>query len=62
VSPSLTPGQVAVSLAMYVIVYLVMFPTGIAVMAGFVRRGVIEESAAPAEGGQPTSPFAVPER
>jgi len=62
VSPSLTAGQVAVSLALYMIVYLVMFPTGIAVMAGFVRRGVVEESAAPAEGGQPTSPFALPER
>jgi hypothetical protein len=43
-------------------VYLVMYPTGIAVMAGFVRRGVTEEPAALAEGGQPTAPFAVPER
>jgi len=59
VSPSLTAGQVAVSLALYVIVYLVMFPTGIAVMAGFVRRGLVEEGSVPAEGGRPTSPFAV---
>ena len=59
VSPSLTAGQVAVSLALYVIVYLVMFPTGIAVMAGFVRRGLVEEGSVPAGGGRPTSPFAV---
>jgi cytochrome d ubiquinol oxidase subunit I len=39
VSPSLTGSDVALSLAFYVVVYLIMFPTGIAFMAGLVRRG-----------------------
>src|SRR6266566_7356386 len=39
VSPSLTGANVAWSLAFYVVVYLIMFPTGIAFMAGLVRRG-----------------------
>ena len=39
VSPSLTGHDVAISLALYVIVYLIMFPTGIAFMAALVRRG-----------------------
>jgi cytochrome bd-type quinol oxidase subunit 1 len=30
---------VALSLAFYIVVYLIMFPTGIAFMAGLVRRG-----------------------
>jgi cytochrome d ubiquinol oxidase subunit I len=60
VSPSLTAGQVAVSLALYMIVYLVMFPTGIAVMAGFVRRGIGGADTRPdaIEGGRPETPFA----
>src|SRR5437660_4538273 len=43
VSPSLTGPDVAFSLALYVVVYLIMFPTGIAFMAGLVRRGPQEE-------------------
>jgi cytochrome d ubiquinol oxidase subunit I len=39
VSPSLSGSNVLVSLACYVVVYLIMFPTGIAMMAGLVRRG-----------------------
>ena len=39
VSPSLTAANVVLSLALYVVVYLIMFPTGIAFMAGLVRRG-----------------------
>lgn len=39
VSPSLTGADVSVSLAAYFLVYLLMFLTGIAVMAGLVRRG-----------------------
>jgi cytochrome d ubiquinol oxidase subunit I len=60
VSPSLTAGQVAVSLALYMIVYLLTFPTGIAVMAGFVRRGIGDEDSRPdaIEGGRPARPFA----
>jgi cytochrome d ubiquinol oxidase subunit I len=64
VSPSLTAGQVAVSLALYMIVYLVMYPTGIAVMAGMVRRGVGEDETRPdaVEGGRPAQPFAAAAR
>jgi cytochrome bd ubiquinol oxidase subunit I len=39
VSPSLTGGNVAWSLALYILVYLIMFPTGIGFMASLVRRG-----------------------
>ncbi|HEX3881800.1 MAG TPA: cytochrome ubiquinol oxidase subunit I [Stellaceae bacterium] len=62
VSPSLTAGQVATSLALYVVAYLVMFPTGIAVMAGIVRRGLALEDSAPIEGGRPEQPFAAAAR
>jgi cytochrome d ubiquinol oxidase subunit I len=62
VSPSLTAGQVATSLALYVVAYLVMFPTGITVMAGIVRRGLTVEDPAPIEGGRPEQPFAAAAR
>jgi len=60
VSPSLTGANVAWSLALYVIVYLVMFPTGIAFIAGLVRRGpqVEEQPAETIESGRPNRPFA----
>ncbi|MGH6778041.1 MAG: cytochrome ubiquinol oxidase subunit I [Bradyrhizobium sp.] len=59
VSPSLTGTDVAVSLALYVIVYLLMFPTGIAFMAGLVRRGPQEPGLEPEliESGRPNRPF-----
>ena len=59
VSPSLTGANVAVSLAFYVVVYLIMFPTGIAFMAGIVRRGPQEPSPEPEqiESGRPNRPF-----
>ena len=59
VSPSLTGYDVAISLALYVIVYLVMFPTGVAFMAGLVRRGPAEteEPASFIESGRPGQPF-----
>jgi cytochrome d ubiquinol oxidase subunit I len=44
VSPSLTGADVAWSLALYIVVYLIMFPTGIAFMAGLVRRGPQEQA------------------
>ncbi len=58
VSPSLTGANVAVSLALYIIVYLIMFPTGIAFMLGLVRRGP-QEAAEPqqVESGRPNRPF-----
>jgi len=59
VSPSLTGHDVAISLALYVIVYLIMFPTGIAFMAGLVRRGPAEtqEPSSFIESGRPGQPF-----
>ena len=59
VSPSLTGADVTVSLALYVIVYLIMFPTGIAFMAGLVRRGPQEQALEPelVESGRPIRPF-----
>ena len=59
VSPSLTGADVAISLALYVVVYLIMFPTGIALMAGLVRRGLHDVNLEPAaiEGGLPERPF-----
>jgi cytochrome d ubiquinol oxidase subunit I len=58
VSPSLTGTDVAISLALYVIVYLIMFPTGIAFMAGLVRRGpAIADETTAIESGRPEQPF-----
>lgn len=58
VSPSLTGSDVIISLVCYVVVYLIMYPTGIAVMAGLVRRGPqAPEVALRHEGGLPRSPF-----
>ena len=60
VTPSLTGGNVALSLALYAVVYLVMFPSGIAVMAGLVRSGVAaaDSDALPdIEAGRPMPPY-----
>jgi len=59
VSPSLTGTDVAMSLALYIIVYLIMFPTGIAFMAGLVRRGPQDWTLVPlaVESGRPERPF-----
>ena len=59
VSPSLTGTDVIWSLALYVVVYLIMFPTGIAFMAGLVRRGPREPEREPQliESGLPNQPF-----
>lgn len=51
VSPSLTGGDVLISLLLYMLVYLLMYPTGIAFMAGIVRKGVPQEE-------DPTDPIA----
>jgi cytochrome d ubiquinol oxidase subunit I len=39
VTPSLTGGDVLVSLLGYMVVYLVIFPTGVTLMARIVRAG-----------------------
>jgi cytochrome d ubiquinol oxidase subunit I len=61
VSPSLTGANVAWSLAFYFVVYLIMFPTGIAFMASLVRRGPQpREQETPLdqiESGRPHEPF-----
>ncbi len=59
VSPSLSGTDVAVSFALYIVVYLIMFPTGIAFMAGLVRRGPEQMDSEPAavESGRPHQPF-----
>ena len=56
VSPSLTGNDVAISLALYIVVYLIMFPTGLAFMATIVRAGTEEAATEPgeSEGGQPS--------
>ena len=62
VTPSLTGRDVAISLFLYVLVYLVMFPSGFAIMAGIVRRGVpkADDEPAPIEAGRPMPPYVVP--
>jgi cytochrome d ubiquinol oxidase subunit I len=58
VSPSLTGGDVLVSLIGYGIVYLVMFPAGIFVMARLVGKGPMRELEAesPVSSGRPGQP------
>jgi cytochrome d ubiquinol oxidase subunit I len=62
VTPSLTGMDVAISLALYIVVYLVMFPTGIAFMAGIVRRGVAAATAPPPpiQAGRPIPGYVAP--
>jgi cytochrome d ubiquinol oxidase subunit I len=59
VTPSLTGTDVAISLGLYILVYLIMFPTGIAFMAGIVKGGVDAASAEPPkiEAGRPAPPY-----
>ncbi|TGD95082.1 cytochrome ubiquinol oxidase subunit I [Methylobacterium nonmethylotrophicum] len=62
VSPSLTGADVALSLAAYGIVYLIMFPAGIAVMIGRIRAGLSlrAEPRDPVEGLQSRAPVKAP--
>jgi cytochrome d ubiquinol oxidase subunit I len=58
VSPSLTGLDVVISFACYVAVYLIMYPTGIAVMAALVRRGPqAPDRPERVESGRPSPPF-----
>jgi cytochrome d ubiquinol oxidase subunit I len=58
VSPSLTGSDVAISLALYIIVYLIMFPMGIAFMVGLVRRGPGDQAEPDSvKSGRPARPF-----
>jgi cytochrome d ubiquinol oxidase subunit I len=61
VTPSLTSFDVMVSLAGYLLVYLIIFPVGAILMARIVRKGpsdAIEKD--PVEGGQPRAPVVTP--
>jgi len=60
VSPSLTVADVSMSLALYVIVYLIMYPTGVVFMASLARRGpaeVQDPHVTGIESGRPSRPF-----
>ncbi len=61
VSPSLTARDVLVSLAGYMVVYLVVYPAGVLVMARIVRRGpaVLDEIGSAIESGRPAAPITV---
>ena len=58
VSPSLTGANVLLSLLLYVVVYLIIFPTGIYTMLRIVWRGPsASEDDAPVVSGRPKSPI-----
>jgi cytochrome d ubiquinol oxidase subunit I len=58
VSPSLTGNDVLLSFIGYIIVYLVIFPAGLVIMARIVRRGPDTTAAdAPIESGRPDLPM-----
>jgi cytochrome d ubiquinol oxidase subunit I len=58
VSPSLTGGNVLLSLLLYVAVYLMIYPVGVATMLRIVRRGpAAAEEALPIQSGHPKSPI-----
>jgi cytochrome d ubiquinol oxidase subunit I len=57
-SPSLTGANVLLSLVLYVVVYLIIFPTGIYTMLRIVWRGPsASEDDAPVVSGRPKSPI-----
>jgi cytochrome d ubiquinol oxidase subunit I len=62
VTPSLTGMDVSLSLSLYILVYLIMFPTGIAFMAAIVRRGVAAATEPPTaiEAGRPMPAYVAP--
>jgi cytochrome d ubiquinol oxidase subunit I len=62
VSPSLTGFDVILSLVGYMVVYLIIFPVGIILMARVVRNGpaYAEKHVEPVEGGQSRSPIVTP--
>ncbi|SRR5579883_135780 len=61
VSPSLTGFDVILSLIGYMLVYIIIFPVGIILMARVVRKGPLEAAKRePIEGGQPRAPVITP--
>jgi cytochrome d ubiquinol oxidase subunit I len=59
VTPSLTGSDVAISFAFYIVVYLIMYPTGFAFVAGLIRGGPTGGGMEPldVESGRPELPF-----
>ncbi|MDW6025272.1 cytochrome ubiquinol oxidase subunit I [Mesorhizobium sp. BAC0120] len=59
VSPSLTGSDVLISLLLYVLVYLIVYPVGLFLMLRLVWKGpaVTEEEAEPIEAGHPKGPI-----
>jgi len=59
VTPSLSGGDVAVSLLSYVAVYLLIYPAGLMLMLRIIRNGPsqIDEEGAEVEAGRPAAPF-----
>jgi len=60
VSPSLTGGDVLLSLLGYMVVYLIMFPAGFYLMYSIVSKGVSADETAPVESGRPRNPVVAP--
>ncbi|EHM02808.1 bacterial cytochrome ubiquinol oxidase [Acetobacteraceae bacterium AT-5844] len=57
VTPSLTGGNVAISLFAYVTVYLLVYPVGIVLMARIAKMGpAAADHSEPIEGGRPVAP------
>ena len=56
VTPSLTGHDVLVSLLVYAVAYLVIYPTGFLYMLSLVRKGPGPTGAAPVEAGRPQMP------
>ena len=56
VTPSLTGTDVALSLAAYMIVYLIMYPAGGLLLARLVKRGPADQHDAAVESGRPRGP------
>jgi cytochrome d ubiquinol oxidase subunit I len=57
VPPSLTASDVMVSLTAYIVVYLLIYPAGLMVMAKMVREGPVGKAALPSvEAGRPEAP------
>jgi cytochrome d ubiquinol oxidase subunit I len=56
VTPSLSGTDVAISLAGYMIVYLIMYPAGGLLMMKLVKRGPADQTHEAVEGGRPHGP------
>jgi cytochrome d ubiquinol oxidase subunit I len=56
VTPSISGTDVLLSLLGYIVVYLIMFPTGLWFVTRIIRGGVSSEEATPVEAGRPAHP------